>query len=81
MRRVRVVWQDSRLPTSSWQWQSELPSARIVEIVSVGFVVKDTKRVLQLAQSISRKDQDGDRMVLGLIEIPQRAIIERENLY
>lgn len=79
-RRVKVVWQDSRVPTAHWQWRSEMSSPRIVEITTLGFLIKKTKRLVVIAHSISRKDLDGDFQMIGMMEIPRRSVISIERI-
>ena len=70
-----VHWEDSRQPTSAWQFESEWKSQGAVQCYSVGWVIEDSDGLLGLAGSHAA---DGDdRQINGVIQIPKRCIVER----
>jgi len=70
---VRVEWEDSARPIGAWQWIDDYELPRIVDCISVGYLIADTKQALALAPNLG--DLDQERMqASGIIRIPRSAV-------
>ena len=72
---IKVTWEDSRNPAAGWRFLKGLETPGICLCVTVGYLVKKTKKKLVLAQSLTR-----DNQVNGLTTIPRRCVIESVDL-
>ncbi len=73
---VMIEWEDSAQPVAAWTHLHDL-DVSIVRITSVGWLVRDTKKLKALAPNISR---DGTPQVSGVITIPTRCVIRIKTL-
>ncbi len=71
---VKICWLDSRGMTARWEFSDELEKLPPCEIVSVGFIVKETKKYITIACSVS-EDQ-----ILGRLTIPKGCIVKTEEI-
>lgn len=76
---VLIEWEDSTQPTSAWQFRDEVRAA-VVRVASVGWLVKDGKRVKALAANVGGLDRKVAAQVSGVISIPTRCIISIKKL-
>lgn len=76
---VLIEWEDSTQPTSSWQFRDDVRAA-VVRIASVGWLVKDGKRVKALAPNVGGLDGKVKAQVTGVITIPTRCVISMKKL-
>lgn len=66
---VMIEWEDSCQASGQWQWLENLQTPPIIKCISVGFLVKDTKKEKCLAISMANAEQ-----VSGIISIPSSCI-------
>jgi len=73
MKKVYLKWRDS----TSWNGWHNLPLTdyKIVEIETIGFVIKETKNKIVIAHSISSENH-----VNGILAIPKGVIIKRRKI-
>jgi hypothetical protein len=76
---VIVEWEDSAQPVSQWQFADDI-SVSAVRIASVGWLVKDGKKVKALAPNIGGLDGKTSPQVSGVIAIPTRCVIQIRKL-
>lgn len=70
---VEITWEDSRQPSVGWEFVKEADIPDICECKTVGYIVKQTKRKMVVAQSIG--DLQSKKMqVNGLTTIPMRCV-------
>ena len=72
-----IIWEDAVQPTAHWRPIDELRRPRPLRIVSLGFVVRRSRRAVLLAQSLDEGSQNG----LGILTIPTSAIIQECDLW
>lgn len=72
---VVIEWEDSTQPTPNWQWLSALGERRAIICQTVGWLLSGYDDPKVVALSLSCLDEEGDRQVSGVIQIPARAII------
>lgn len=73
---VMVEWQDSAQPLPQWQWMDDLNAPSICKCVTVGFLVKDSKKEKAIALSIA----DDAKQVAGIMSIPTACIVRMTRL-
>ena len=78
-RLVLVQWEDSARPIPAWQWIDEYQLPEIVECISVGYLIADTKNAVALAPNIGDIKHDRGQ-ASGIIRIPRAAIRGMTNL-
>jgi hypothetical protein len=79
MKLVLVEWQDSRHPSGIWEWLDECEEPKALKCLTVGWLLKKTKDVLLIAQSLG--DVSGERtQFTGAMEIARRQIIRMEEV-
>lgn len=71
---VLIEWEDSSQPTSAWQFRHDVRPA-VVLIHSVGWLIKDGRRVKALAPNVGGIDRKTAAQVSGVISIPTRCVI------
>lgn len=76
---VLIEWEDSSQPVSHWQFVDDIKVAA-VRIASVGWLVKDGKKVKGLAPNIGGLDGKVCPQVTGVISIPTRCVIQIKKL-
>jgi hypothetical protein len=69
---VQVEWEDSARPIPGWQWIESYEIPKIVDCVSVGFLIAETKNALALAPNLG--DIGQELQASGIIRIPKSAI-------
>jgi hypothetical protein len=80
MKLVIVEWQDSRQPSSSWQWADEAENPEPVLCLTVGWLLRETEDALLVVQSLG--DVSGGRMQFGGgTEIARRQIIQLKEIF
>ena len=70
---VLVQWEDGAQPVSAWQWIDQYEVPEIVECVSVGYLIAQTKNAVALAPNIGDIKRDRGQ-ASGIIRIPRAAI-------
>ena len=78
-RLVLIEWEDSTQPTPSWQMHEDVHVAA-VRIASVGWLVKDGKKVKGLAPNVGGLDGKSAAQCSGVIAIPTRCVISMRDL-
>jgi hypothetical protein len=78
-RLVLIEWEDSAQPVSAWQFQDDVKVAA-VRIASVGWLLKDGKKVKALAPNVGGLDGKTAPQVSGVISIPTRCVIQITSL-
>lgn len=78
-RLVLIEWEDSTQPVSQWQHVADI-KVTAVRIASVGWLVKDGKKVKALAPNVGGLNGKGDPQVSGVIAIPTRCVIQIRTL-
>jgi hypothetical protein len=77
---VLIEWEDSVQPRSSWELLAGWKPCDVVRIASVGWLIKDGKRVKALAPNMGGIDEKTDVQVSGVIHIPTRCVISVKKL-
>ena len=77
---VIIRWLDSRQPCGQWRYLSALPDARPVEVVSVGWLVKDTEDMKVICQNIGDLGTSEKAQASGIMTIPTRCVLSVERL-
>jgi hypothetical protein len=72
-----IEWLDSVQPISHWMLLSDAPVPEIIQCVSVGWVIAETKDVLMLAPNIGDIQSGGTAQASGIIRIPTAAVTRR----
>ncbi len=78
-RLVLIEWEDSTQPVSHWQFADEAKPS-IVRIASVGWLLKDGKKLKALAPNVGGLDGKVKAQVCGVISIPTRCVISIHDL-
>ena len=79
-RLIKVTWSDSAGATSNWQWSEDF-KLRPYKMVSVGFVWKETKKMIAIAPHIEDHSESGEiEQACGVMVIPKHAIIRIDKL-
>lgn len=77
---VAILWRDSVAPVhDAWIRSSDL-SDELPTLVTVGAVVKLSRRSVTLASSFNLSMDDDDEQLGGVMQIPRSAIIEVRDL-
>lgn len=76
---VLIEWEDSSQPQPGWQFRDDVRVAA-VRIASVGWLVKDGKKVKGLAPNVGGLDGKCAAQVCGVISIPTRCVISIKRL-
>ena len=71
---VLVEWEDSRQPSSQWQYISSLDMPTVCRCVSVGFLLHEEDGIKVLAANMGDIDSEDDMQVTGVIAIPECSI-------
>ena len=80
---VYIKWEDSLVTSNKWVWDDEIDYQSFDKQtihLSVGFLIKETKRGLYLSQSRKNKSDDGSTSVAYPMYIPLSAIRKRKIL-
>ena len=70
---VLVEWEDSVQPESNWSYLSNLRKY-ITQCVSVGWLLRDGKKVKILAPNFANLQDEDGAQVSGVIRIPTRCV-------
>lgn len=73
---VLIEWEDSAQPTSAWEMLSDWKAGGVVRIASVGWLIKDGKKMKALAPNMGGIDEKVAVQVSGVIRIPTRCVIK-----
>lgn len=73
-RLVLIEWEDSSQPLSGWYHLDSLPDQKIVDCVSVGWLITDDKYVKMIALSLGDVNSSDNKQASGIITIPTRSI-------
>jgi hypothetical protein len=76
---VIITWEDSAQPTSAWQFRDDVKFS-VIQIASVGWLIKDGKKIKALAPNVGGLDGKCAGQVSGVIQIPTRCVISIERL-
>lgn len=74
MKIVLIEWIDSKGVTNSWEFKNELDPLLPCHIISIGFLIDDSKTHKTIVQS------DSETQVLGRLTIPTKAILKMKRL-
>lgn len=77
---VLIEWLDSARPEPGWRYLSDAPALEVVNCVSVGWLVGDSKRVKMLAPNIGDVESGESVQASGFIRIPTVAILRQVDL-
>jgi hypothetical protein len=70
---VRVEWEDSARPIEAWQWVDDYKLPEIVNCISVGYLIAESKQAIALAPNLG--DIQRERIqASGIIRIPRSAV-------
>ena len=70
---VLIEWDDSARPISQWQWVDDYQVPEIVQCISVGYLIAETKRALALAPNLG--DTTSERIqASGIIRVPRSSV-------
>lgn len=70
---VMIEWEDSRRPVPEWCWLPDYDKPSPVVCVSVGWLIKNGKKVKALAPNVGDMKAE-PAQVSGVIQIPTRCI-------
>ena len=73
---VLIEWEDSAQPIAAWQHLIGLSLPGVVRCVSVGWLVRDGKKVKALAPNMGEISNPSNAQVSGVIQIPSRCVIK-----
>ena len=77
---VKVEWEDSAQPTTSWRYLEDAPSLEIINCQSVGWLIQQDDKVIMLAPNIGDIENGEAAQGSGFIRIPKRAITKIDQL-
>jgi hypothetical protein len=72
---VLIEWEDSAQPTCAWEHLADWRVGGVVRIASVGWLIKDGKRIKALAPNMGGIDGRASVQVSGVIRIPTRCVV------
>lgn len=74
-----IEWQDSGLMINKWQFIDALDNQESHSMLSVGFVLKETKKEVLLVPNLGGIDTDAEQFAGGIV-IPKSCITKRNKL-
>jgi len=77
---VLIEWEDSAQPTPQWEHLSDWQAGGVVRIASVGWLIKDGKKMKALAPNMGGIDGKASVQVSGVIRIPTSCVISVKEL-
>jgi hypothetical protein len=77
---VLIEWEDSVQPSSGWEALADWKAGSPVRIASVGWLIKDGKKVKALAPNMGGIDEKATVQVSGVIHIPTRCVLSVKRL-
>ncbi len=72
---VEIEWEDSRLPTSEWQFIKNANISTICKCKTVGYLIKRTNKKITVAQSIGDLNSNLSQ-ANGIMTIPACCVID-----
>jgi hypothetical protein len=75
-----IEWEDSVQPHPAWEMLAEWKPCAPVRIASVGWLLKDGKKVKALAPNMGGIDEKTTVQVSGVIHIPTRCVLSVKRL-
>jgi hypothetical protein len=72
---VLIEWEDSAQPTSAWEHLTSWEPGGVIRIASVGWLIRDGKRMKALAPNMGGFDGKALVQVSGVIRIPTRCVV------
>lgn len=76
---VLIEWQDSAFLPAKWHWEDQIEEQGISRCVSVGFLIRNTKKEKLIATSVGGLT-DADRQLSGIIAIPTCCVIKMKKI-
>lgn len=73
---VMIEWEDSVQPRPAWEALADWKPCAPVRIASVGWLLKDGKRVKALAPNMGGIDEKATVQVSGVIHIPTSCVLK-----
>jgi len=77
---VIIRWHDSRQPCGHWRFLSALPETTVVEVATVGWLLKDTADVMVVCQNVGDLGHPEKAQASGIMTIPTRCVLSVERL-
>ncbi len=77
---VIVRWQDSRQPCGHWRFLSALPETSVVEVATVGWLLKSNADVMVVCQNVGDLANPEKAQASGIMTIPTRCVLSVERL-
>lgn len=77
---VIIEWEDSAQPLPAWQHLSDLSLPGVIKCASVGWLVKDGKKVKVLAPNMGGIDSPENIQASGFMQIPTRCVVSIKRL-
>ena len=77
---VLIEWEDSAQPLPAWQHLSNLSLSGAIICASVGWLVKDGKKVKVLAPNMGAINDAANIQGSGFIQIPTRCVVSIKKL-
>lgn len=77
MQLVLVIWRDAQSPQGSWHDLDAAEEQTPLEIWSIGWLVKDTKKFISIAQSRHADDGVHIPAVDNILVVPKGCIIRK----
>lgn len=77
---VLIEWEDSVQPLPAWKHLADWKPTDPVRVASVGWLIKDGKKVKALAPNMGGIDEKTDVQVSGVIHIPTRCVLSVKKL-
>ncbi len=75
---VLVEWADSRQPTTAWEMVVGMPERDYCACVSVGWLLRDDKKVKVLAANVA--DIGNEMQAVGILVIPTACVLRMKLL-
>lgn len=76
---VLIEWEDSALARAEWHYEDDLDAIRTTKCVSVGFLIKSTKKEKLLAANLGAIGKDCQQLS-GIVAIPVSCITKQKKL-
>ena len=71
---IMIEWEDSRKPNPAWLRLADYNKPSVVSCQSVGWLIKNGKKVKALVQNLGDVTSKNGAQVSGVIQIPARSI-------
>lgn len=76
---LKVEWLDSHMPSSGWKPMDNMDTPVDMPIVTVGFLISQTKTMIRLAASVGDFGTENEQ-VTGIISIPKCCILRKKEI-